>query len=268
MAQTTRLKESDREQAVVYLQKTLDNIIKFHKCPLTDASGLIAMWNSLHDPAVVASFSDLVARGYPMSNNFAISNVRFTVPVGDKGACLTTLFRLETMTNEQGFLAWKFANNTTSYTSATKEVRIPFTSSRNRSTVVDRETVIKFLGNEAEATLDWMANCALYIDEVKEARTVIGDIFEMTETADQLKRMVPDLLQYLPEAVRRAYEEQKRASSLPFNWAAYDKRSVDRMILAVSKGHLLSNIRTNNDNIGYENVAATTWCFHGDIVSD
>ena len=266
MTQTTRLKESDRSNAVESLHKTLDNIIKFNKFPLEDPSGVINLWNSHHDPKTVEHFQALQSQGYPVKNNFAAGTMRLSVPVtGTK--VLTTLFRLEHLYKDPGPFPWRFVSDTGNGDLRVKRVRIPFTSTAAACVVVSREDVLSYLGESAEETLTWMANCAEYVEEVKDARLVIGDIFEMTKTAGQLKRMVPDLLQYLPEALRRAYEQQKRASSLPFEWAAYDKRRVENMILAVSKGHLLNNIRTNNEYVGYENVAATTWCFYGEIIS-
>jgi hypothetical protein len=72
--------------------------------------------------------------------------------------------------------------------------------------------------------------------------------------------MVPDLLQYLPLGLRQAYEQQMRASSLPFEWAPYPKANVERMILTVSKGHLLANMaKPGQENHLVSNLDHLMW---------
>jgi Zn-dependent M32 family carboxypeptidase len=117
------------------------------------------------------------------------------------------------------------------------------------------------LGAEGtQAFIEWAVHTAQLRDEITEAVQVINDVFDMAKTAGQVKRMVPELLQYLPFKLRSAYEEQKRASSMPFEWAPYDKSKVERMITTVSKGHLLSNMAKQCQS-GYHvnQIGSITW---------
>ena len=81
----------------------------------------------------------------------------------------------------------------------------------------------------------------------------------MALTAGQLKRMVPDLLKYLPDDKRDMLHQQVRASTLPFEWAAYDRDRVERAITYIAKCHMLRGIgKSVRQN--FERNEFTTWC--------
>jgi hypothetical protein len=94
-------------------------------------------------------------------------------------------------------------------------------------------------GARAAEMLEWGINRAKLYSEAHAAWGVTNEILEMTSTAGQIKRMVPEMLDYLPKAKATALREQKRASSVPYQWGAYDRRKVRSMLLAMSKAHLM-----------------------------
>jgi hypothetical protein len=119
----------------------------------------------------------------------------------------------------------------------------------------------KFLGADlTDEVLQWMHDCANMRDELILANTSLQSIFDMAATAGQIKRMVPELLQYLPVRQRQAFEEQKRSSTVPFEWAPFPKKNVDVMLTQINKGHLLQNMRKpGRANCTVETIDHITW---------
>ncbi len=119
---------------------------------------------------------------------------------------------------------------------------------------------------ELDSLVEYLRHTAEMRLEINNAVKVIGDVFSMAKTAGQIKRMVPELLQYLPAGLRAAYDEQKRASSMPFEWAPYPKSDVERMILTISKGHLLTNMaKPGQENWTFEMLDRISWGAYADI---
>ena len=98
-------------------------------------------------------------------------------------------------------------------------------------------------GEHAAPLLEWVKNYGRLHAEMVDAMSTASKIIEMTSTAGQIRRMVPDMLQYLTKERRQAMEEQKRASSVPYEWAAFDRSCVARMLQAMAKSHLLPGSR-------------------------
>lgn len=112
-----------------------------------------------------------------------------------------------------------------------------------RCPVLNRDNLAEFMGEErATAIFEWSTMCVTMDAEIESAKLAVTDIFAMIKTAGQLKRMVPDLFKYIPDEQRRAFEDQKRASTLPFEWAGYDRSRVDAMIGTLLKCQLLEGI--------------------------
>jgi hypothetical protein len=130
------------------------------------------------------------------------------------------------------------------------------------------KTMVEYLGqHKCDEVIQWARDTAVLYDELKSAQTVVKDVFTMAKTAGQVKRMVPELLQYLPLAKRQAFEEQKRSSTLPFEWAAYPKDAVEKMTITVSKGHLLANMgKTSSNEHTVDELDGITWSRHGEWV--
>lgn len=100
-----------------------------------------------------------------------------------------------------------------------------------------------FFGADYPAVLDWMRSAITDTIEARNARTVlVDDLLNMCKTAGQMKRMVPELLKYIPPEKSAALHNQVRASTLPYEWAAYDRNAVDRAITYIAKCHMLTGL--------------------------
>ncbi len=95
------------------------------------------------------------------------------------------------------------------------------------------------LGVEYDKFVNWVEQMAPLVGEVERAWKTVGEILEMASTAGQLKGMVPELVQYLPPARQEFLRGQLKASSLPYEWASYDRPAVRAMLLTMSKCYLL-----------------------------
>lgn len=105
------------------------------------------------------------------------------------------------------------------------------------------ENAEAFFGADYPAVLDWMRSAIADTIEAREARTVlVNDLLGMCKTAGQMKRMVPELLKYISPEKSAALHNQVRASSLPYDWAAYDRNAVDRAITYIAKCHMLTGL--------------------------
>jgi hypothetical protein len=103
-----------------------------------------------------------------------------------------------------------------------------------------------FFGVHAAGVLDWMRTSLEDAREVHNARKVlIEDLLEMCVTAGQMRRMVPELLKYLPADKVQCLHNQVRASSLPYDWAAYPREDVERATTYMAKCHMLAGLGNN-----------------------
>ena len=104
---------------------------------------------------------------------------------------------------------------------------------------------------EAKSVLDW-ANAACECNtRHREAIGTIEDICKMLSTSGQLRRMVPELVGYLPPHSQAALAEQTRASPFPAQWATYPKDRVERLVACLAEGHLVKGISKRSVDSNY-----------------
>jgi hypothetical protein len=108
------------------------------------------------------------------------------------------------------------------------------------------------------------ANAAAACDARQtEARSVINDIIKMLSTAGQLRRMVPELVQYLPAQIQKDIADQQRASPFPEEWASYPKDKVEKMLAALAEGHLFHGMgKRDVSRQGAAYSWAVSWAVH------
>jgi hypothetical protein len=70
----------------------------------------------------------------------------------------------------------------------------------------------------------------------------VDEILSMVKTAGQLARMVPDMIPYLSPQAQQEIAGQKRASQLPYEWAAYPRDKVDAAMVTLAKCHLVRGL--------------------------
>jgi hypothetical protein len=101
--------------------------------------------------------------------------------------------------------------------------------------------------------LEWAVNSAKIVEQHNTALDTANQLIDMCSTVGQLRRMVPDLADYLPRDKQDILRNQSRASSLPHDWAAFDRACVDIMLTAMARNHLLPDGERNWS--GYQDVS-------------
>lgn len=256
MTVTTRLNSADRQNTVESLHGVLSNIVRFVEMPVRDRHKMVNLWHGQFPRELFEAIETLRKLGYGPSSVTAQS---YRVAMEIEGEVYTALIRTGDLPFEGDAPMEPMRMSPQVSKGTTRTVK--YNSTAINAMVLNLEYVKGHLGAaDAEAFVEWMIHTAKLREEILDAATVITDIFDMAKTAGQIKRMVPDLLQYLPASLRQAYDEQKRASTMPFEWAPYDKGRVERMILAVSKGHLLANMaKPGRENLSFGSLDAIMW---------
>jgi hypothetical protein len=260
---TTRLNNYDRERTVQTLEGILSNIPRFVQIPISDKAKWTDAWNSKFPRELFDAMDTLTRMGYGVTG---ADTEHFRVVVEREGRMLTTLIRLEMMPGEYKRKPVRLSPDMAINNDIARMVR--FNGNKKSVAMVLQLDYMqqKFGAEDTAAFLDWIYQTAELRDELNNARQVIKDVFGMVRTAGQIKRMVPDLLQYLPDSLRQAYDEQKRASSLPFEWAPYPKGNVERMILTISKGHLLANMaKPGQEQWNIDSLEGLMWGSYADV---
>lgn len=232
---STRLSKSELAEAQAKLLNVLDSGIKFLECPISDEDKGI-FWHKGFPDDLLDAYTTLNEHGVGVEYSATTRAIGFVVP-GAQGSTTCFAVRLCMVEAQRGFFTITHKMMGDWPTTKLKDDQY------TQWPVVTEETLIERLGAEpAQKLMEWVRACALMDEEIFNAQQVIEDLFGMIKTAGQLRRMVPDLFQYLPEDAREAFADQKRASSLPFEWAAYDRGKVDRMLGTFHKCHLLRGL--------------------------
>lgn len=101
----------------------------------------------------------------------------------------------------------------------------------------------------------WMKLTATVSEEFDVAWRVTNFVIKECNTAGQINRALPELANYLPLAGREYLHNQKRASNMPYEWAAYDKNLVE----CASKALLKASLLKPNDRVEWTKVSEN-WC--------
>lgn len=122
---------------------------------------------------------------------------------------------------------------------------------------ISAKSLFDVLGEGQATKLDEWAKTAADVGvQSVEAKHTIRQVFGMIKTAGQLRRMVPDLIQYLPDYMQKDLATQERRSPFPDKWAEYDKARIDRMLVTLARGHLVKSMTDPSVRV-YED--AFTW---------
>lgn len=96
------------------------------------------------------------------------------------------------------------------------------------------------LGKELAAEFfTWMTRATEFTKDAELALTTVKEIVTMAKTPGQLKRMMPDLVDYVPPSYRAALRNQQRSSSVPFEWATYPREKLHAASTTLAKCTLL-----------------------------
>lgn len=113
---------------------------------------------------------------------------------------------------------------------------------------------------EFQALVQWMRACETIRNQIGSAYEVLKRVLDMVTTVGQLKRMVPDLIRYLPTEAREALAEQKRRSSLPAAWASTDRAAVREAVDLIARCYLLPKPE-NNVSLNLNGFDDKSWAF-------
>jgi len=245
------------------------------ECPITDREALLSLWNSKFPKDLYDSYKTLGSYGIGL-NDWGGQSVTdkccFATTIGRETICAMIEVEKCGPVNVPRAMAGVL-QVAIGFVPAIREDkslvrRVDAAGKVKLALDISPEHIVTMLGTEkGRELLEWMKMTADMRDELILANKTLSDIFKMAATAGQIKRMVPDLLQYLPAKQRQAFEEQKRASSLPFEWAPYPKKNVDGMLLQINKGHLLSGMgKPKNADTSVEYIDYDTWSCHAQWV--
>lgn len=233
MSTRNRLNPKEAAGLACGLYGVLRNTIDYLDIPLTDEQ-MVDVWEVSFPTEIKNAYLTLHASGYSM--NIHCRQVRFYVPDLKMDVSFYQRNRQECFLRPPTSGPWLLHVPTQRGTSIRHMPLIDFKNA------LVKDTYAEFLV--------WCSAAAKCDERQTEARGVIDDIIKMLSTAGQLRRMVPELVQYLPESHRRAIADQLRASPFPVEWAAYPKDKVDRLLAALAEGHLFNGMgKRDTDNM-------------------
>lgn len=277
---TTRLSKLSKEHSLSALRALLNNVVGFVGCPITDRDKMVELWNTKFPLDLRESVRTLGMYKIGMGNGGLTSeNIRWCTDIGGQlHSAFVKLDELGPISADkmgQGVMQYAFSTGIGSLVSKGFYRQIYFDNRLTRAQCIElsQADMVQVLGADlTDEVISWMTQTAVMREELIIANTALQAIFDMAQTAGQIKRMVPDLLQYLPVTQRLAFEEQKRSSTVPFDWAPFPKADVDVMLTQINKGHLLQGMRKENRReASVETVDHLTWarrdCEWADIKS-
>lgn len=258
---STRLSKNELAEAQAKLLGVLDSGIRFLECPVSDEDKGI-FWHKGFPDDLLDAYTTLNEHGVGVEYSATTRAIGFVVPSKD-GSNTCHAVRLCMVEAQRGFFTITHKMMEKWPTAKLKDDDYTQWPTMPRALIEER------FGPELAAQFfEWVEACASMDEEIFNAQQVIEDLFGMIKTAGQLRRMVPDLFQYLPEEARAAFEDQKRASTLPHEWAAYDRARVDRMLGTFHKCHLLRGLEKASMAKASREDDAFSWATSREALAD
>ena len=221
---STRLGNKDKEDILAELNRLLGRSWKMFPCPFEDV-GMVRIYNGIHRVEELDMITALDNAGYNVRHCFA--DAAAVIWTSLKGDMYEIHMRLG------------------------REIRdLPKVDSRflykpdatNINLRHGEDSLRLSCGNDWGIFQEWVINQGSLYDEMKSAWDTVNEIVNMTSTAGQIRRMVPELLDYLPKDKAEALRAQKRASNVPYKWSAFDRNRVQRALHALAKCHIMPKV--------------------------
>jgi hypothetical protein len=86
---------------------------------------------------------------------------------------------------------------------------------------------------------EWVQNVGAIDAEFREAHEVVCWLLDTCGSVGQLIRAMPELATFMPKNIQTVLREQRRASTMPYDWASYPREKVERAQYALSKAFML-----------------------------
>lgn len=131
---------------------------------------------------------------------------------------------------------------------------------------ISQEECVKRMGQAKwDHFWQWASAADTMSREIANALDVATDLLGMVKTAGQMSRMVPDFLRFLSPKAREALSDQKRASQLPYEWAAYDRAKVDAAMITLGKCDLIKSLVAEDTKGWHFGGEGFSWAIVRDI---
>lgn len=85
----------------------------------------------------------------------------------------------------------------------------------------------------------WMVQYGALMRETRDAWQTINELMNMLSTVGQLKRMVPEILEYLSKDKADELRSYVRASAVPYEWSGFERSRVRLMLVTMAKCHMI-----------------------------
>src|SRR4051812_26098528 len=216
------------------LAELLNCGLRFTKLKMTSEE-MGEFWHAGFPDELLDAYSVLAKHGVGIEYHAVSSSVGFALPIDSRTAYS---LRLSIPGNNGGFI-----NYTRGMAKSLPKVSLDAGGTAEDWPVIDSTECIRRMGQARfDELVAWAEAADAMSREVAIALSVVDEILSMVKTAGQLARMVPDMIPYLSPQAQQEIAGQKRASQLPYEWAAYPRDKVDAAMVTLAKCHLVRGL--------------------------
>lgn len=216
---SSRLGVQERNDLLSDFERLFARCYKVFPFPIP-VHDLPRMYNMLIDRPLRDTVSDMTRRGYPCHTWFEM-HASMTVQLAGRRSLIlhfgqpSSVFPMRDALLLKAFML------------------------RPDARVLSYDDVEWAFGDHTHPLIEWASNYAQLVFECKQAWATCQEIIKLVKTAGQIRRMVPEMVQFLSPPRRAVVATQTRSSALHYDWAAYDRKRVFAMLQAMSKCWLM-----------------------------
>lgn len=257
---STKLSKPAIEEMKKEIASLLDCGIRFTKLKIPPEE-LGEFWHKGFPDDLLDAYTILAKHGVGIEYHAVSPAVGFAVPVDDLRALSV---RLTLPGNNGGFI-----NLTRAMAKEHPHVFLADAGGQpEKWPVISHEEGVRRMGQARwEEFLAWARAADTMSHEIALALDTSVELLDMCSTAGQMERMVPDFLRFLKPESRKALEGQKRASQLPYEWAAYPREKVDATMVTLGKCDLIKSLVTEDTDGWHFGGEGFSWALIRDIKS-
>jgi hypothetical protein len=231
---STKLNKATIDSAKQEIASLLDCGVRFTKLNMTSEE-MGEFWHRGFPDELLDAYTVLAKHGVGIEYHAVSSSIGFAIPIDPLRAMSV---RLTIAGGNGGFI-----NLTRSMAKDHAKIHLDGAGQAEAWPVIDQAECEKRMGQAKWQEFWAWAQAADHMSrEIANALDVSTELLDMVKTAGQLQRMAPDFLQYVSAEQRAALSSQKRASQLPYEWAAYDRAKVDAALVTLGKCQLVRGL--------------------------
>lgn len=242
------------------LAALLDCGVRFTKLDMTPDE-LGEFWHRGFPDDLLDAYNVLANHGVGIEYHAVSSAIGFAIPMSDNTRRAMSV-RLALPDGNGGFI-----NLTRAMSKAHSKVMLvdPANQPEAWPTLTEAECVARMGQAKWDHFWQWAHAADSMSREISNALDVASDLLGMVKTAGQMSRMVPEFERFLSAEHREALGSQKRASQLPYEWAAYDRAKVDAMMITLGKCDLIRGLVGENTKGWHFGGEGFSWAIIRDI---